>query len=102
MPNLTECKYITQIGKHTYCNPYGGGVRAQSWEKGPRVFIGSFCSIAAGVSFMAGADHNIKRISTFPFRLMNVPDHTDRLDKGNIVVDHDVWIGDGAYIMRRV
>lgn len=90
-----------QIGDHTYGIP--------DIIDGPHgeVIIGKFCSIAIGVSIVA-ANHNIKFVSTYPFKtiwndqwrfLGDVSDHTS---KGKTVIGNDVWIGKSAFIMNGV
>ena len=83
----------------------------------PGSSIGRYCSIGGGVSVM-GDPHPMDRISTSPFTyhggLPGVRSY--RSDTGisrypvapyqrpdpDIVIDHDVWIGDGALLARGV
>lgn len=65
--------------------------------------IGNYCSIAPDVVFILNGEHNIKTISTFPYKT-----HCLKTEKyeagssGNIQIDDDVWIGYGATIMSGV
>jgi chloramphenicol O-acetyltransferase type B len=68
-----------------------------------RVRIGSFCSIARGVEFVAGGNHRPDWISTYPFRVMwDLPGaFTDGHPRPelDIEVGNDVWIGAQALIL---
>lgn len=63
--------------------------------------IGNFCSIAEGVLFMLGGEHDYLKLSTYPFKakFMGVDEATS---KGGIIVEDDVWIGEKAIIMSGV
>ena len=64
--------------------------------------IGSYCSIAPNVRFLLGGEHQIKSISTYPFKVMSFGDAREAGSKGDIIVKDDVWIGDGAIICSGV
>ncbi|MBR1638760.1 MAG: CatB-related O-acetyltransferase [Treponema sp.] len=64
--------------------------------------IGSYCSIAPNVRFLLGGEHQIKSISTYPFKVMSFGDAREAGSKGDIVVKDDVWICDGAIICSGV
>ena len=75
-----------------------------------RLIIGKFCSIACGAKFIfTSANHTLKSLSTYPFPLFfeeweldkkNVASAWD--NKGDIIIDNDVWIGYEAVIMAGV
>lgn len=75
-----------------------------------RLIIGKFCSIACGVKFLFNcANHTLKSLSTYTFPLFyedweleksNVASAWD--NKGDIVIDNDVWIGFEAVILAGV
>lgn len=69
--------------------------------KRTKLKIGNYCSIAPQVMFILSADHNIKYISTYPFKVKCLGENFEGVSKGNIIVD-DVWIGYGATIMSGV
>lgn len=86
------------IGKYTYGNPIRRG-------ESNTINIGKFCSIAEGVILDGGFQHNTKFISTFPFSTKFegceiIPTHV--VNKGDINIGNDVWIGEGACIMGGV
>lgn len=75
-----------------------------------KLIIGKFCSIACGAKFIfTSASHTLKSLSTYPFPLFweeygleqkNVTHAWD--NKGDIIIDNDVWIGYEAVIMPGV
>lgn len=68
--------------------------------------IGKFCQISTGARFlMNGGNHLGKGISTFPFQIFGgcwaeTPSHWEQ--KGDIVIGHDVWIGNSATILSGI
>lgn len=87
------------VGKYTY-----GEIEALIFDKKSKLIIGSFCSIGPHVSFVVSAEHNMKALSTYPFRTKLLSDNIDAdgMGKGNIVVGDDVWIGCGAIFLSGV
>ncbi len=67
-----------------------------------KLYIGSYCSIAPNVRFLLGGEHQIKSISTYPFKVKSFGDAKEANSKGDIVVKDDVWLGDGAIICSGV
>jgi len=75
-----------------------------------RLIIGKFCSIACGAKFIFNcANHSLKSLSTYTFPLFfeewDLPQSevvTAWDNKGDIVIDNDVWIGYDAVIMAGV
>lgn len=94
-----------RIGRHTYGAPRIIGRPGEVLE------IGSFCSIADGVTIVLN-DHRTDALSTFPFLALR--DHwpsaaaaagSDSLDDHvarPVVIGSDVWIGHGATILSGV
>lgn len=67
--------------------------------------IGRYCSIGQGISFLAGADHDYRRVTTSPLWIHGYDgDNLSRIKKrrNHILVGNDVWIGDGARILGGV
>ena len=86
------------IGKKTY-----GEINITDWSSADtKLYIGSYCSIAPNVRFLLGGEHQIKSISTFPFKVMSFGETREAGSKGDIVVKDDVWIGEGAIICSGV
>lgn len=87
-----------KIGDHSYDAP----IRRGSMNN---IIIGKYCSIAEGVIFDSGFNHNMDFVSTFPFneKLKECKHLTGHpLCKGDIVIGNDVWIGEDAMIMSGV
>lgn len=86
-----------KIGKHSYDSP----IRRGSMNN---IIIGKYCSIAEGVIFDSGFNHNMDFVSTFPFNSLPGLDYLKGhpLCKGDIVIGNDVWIGEGAIIMSGI
>jgi len=92
-----------RIGEFTYGRP-----RVIAFTKGTRLIIGKFCSIAANVKIVLGADHRMDWVSTYPFPALGkiwraaegVKGHP--VSKGDVVIGNDVWIAEGAVILSGV
>jgi virginiamycin A acetyltransferase len=79
------------VGKDTY-----GELDIRTFsDPNESVKIGSLCSIAKDVVFVAGGRHSTDFFNTFPLKAMyNLPvDRKDSFSKGPIIVEYDVWIG---------
>lgn len=83
------------IGAHTYGHPELQGQMND-------VTIGKFCSIAAGVKIDCGWSHDVKAISTYPFKANWDVGHYNNVCKGDVKIGNDVWIGQDAIIMSGV
>ena len=64
--------------------------------------IGSYCSIAEGVKFLLGGEHQINSISTYPFKVKVFGYKLEAGTKGSIIIKDDVWIGANAIICSGV
>ncbi|RED18426.1 acetyltransferase-like isoleucine patch superfamily enzyme [Pontivivens insulae] len=93
------------VGRFTYGD---NKIVVRQWGEGASATIGSFCSIADGVVFMLGGNHRVDWITTFPFGHIfrtklgkeSVSGHPTT--RGDIVVGHDVWIGENSVVMSGV
>lgn len=91
---------IVKIGRYSYgpldIHTHGPGM------DGVQVSIGNFVSIAGNVRFLVKMEHQLHTISTYPFNhyIMHLPEQAG--SKGPIIVNDDVWIGEGAIIMSGV
>lgn len=90
-----------RVGRFTYGNP-----TVKVWAPGERVEVGSFCSIADGVTIFGGGEHNTHWVTTYPLRIAlgdALAGHDGHpATRGATVIGHDVWIGDGALILSGV
>lgn len=91
------------VGRHTY----GHDERTfQVFTAGAQARVGAYCSIAPEVRILAGSEHVMTRVTTFPLNALlfdpaggNAP---DAIDKGITEIGHDVWIGLGATVLSGV
>ncbi len=75
-----------------------------------RLIIGKYCSIACGAKFMfTSGNHTGRSLSTYPFPIffnewgLSVKNIAEAWDnKGDIVIENDVWIGYESIIMQGV
>lgn len=94
--NYFDISRVT-VGKGTY-----GDLYILMHNKNRNVKIGSYCSIAPNVAFIAESDHRIDTVSTFPFKAKCFDRISEAISKGDIIIDDDVWIGYGAVILSGV
>jgi acetyltransferase-like isoleucine patch superfamily enzyme len=88
----------TIVGRHTYGRPE---IIAYKSAENSKIEVGSFCSIAKGVTFIIGGNHFYENWTTYPMNLLftdkELPWH--EYSKGGIKIGNDVWIGYGATIL---
>jgi acetyltransferase-like isoleucine patch superfamily enzyme len=78
------------------------------WSQHGQLTIGSFCSIAEGVTCFLSGNHAMEWISAYPFWLKGfnkpIPQEGRWNSKRNfdIIIGNDVWIGGGVTIMGGV
>lgn len=69
-----------------------------------KIIFNKYISIAEGVDFMLGANHNVNRVTTY--LNFSTPEGTldpsDMVSNGDIIIENDVWIGYNATIMDGV
>ena len=113
LPKMTGKSFASQAGKleligggkpfvsvanETYLN----SATLYCWKDAPSLVIGSYCSIAEGVVFILGGDHDLDWVSTYPFierwKLNQICKPTIKV-RGDIVIGSDVWIGHGVTIL---
>ena len=87
-----------EVGNYTY-----GDLTVINFNKGEKLRIGHFCSIASGVVFVLNGDHPTDMVSSFPFRIKCLgQDVAEASSKGDINIGDDVWIGQNAVILSGV
>lgn len=97
MENIFDINCV-EVGQGTY-----GKIFVLNHNIGNKLTIGSYCSIAPGAAFVLNSDHNLKTVSTFPFKAKILKNEMfEAVSKGDIVVDDDVWIGLNAIILSGV
>ena len=93
------------IGRYSYGDNL---IKVQQWKEGASLQIGSFCSIAKGVTFLLGGNHRTDWISTYPFghvyaNEMGInPASEHPKTNGDIIINDDVWIGQNSTILSGI
>lgn len=83
-------------GVHTYlCDPQFRGDMNN-------IIIGNYSSVASGVVFDCGFQHQYKNVTSFPLHKLDSSLPSNVISHGDIIVGNDVWIGEGAMIMGNV
>ena len=106
-PNIT-------VGDHAYASAmpppddWAAALAPYLYPGAPeRLVIGRFAQIAQGVRFItASANHALRGLSTFPFRIFSDAPVTPYLDeaaaRGDTVIGPDVWLGFEARVLPGV
>lgn len=72
-----------------------------SLQSEAKIVLGSYCSLAKGIRFVAGGNHPVDYVSTF-FCGLELPENYQESKTGSIHVGSDVWIATGATILPGV
>jgi acetyltransferase-like isoleucine patch superfamily enzyme len=95
---------VILTGKHSYGL---GNIKIRSWGEGANLYVGGFCSIAGDVTVFLGGNHRTDWATTFPFgHIVNNLFPNGQINggghpatKGHVVIENDVWVGQGCTIM---
>ncbi|MEV5612373.1 CatB-related O-acetyltransferase [Streptomyces sp. NPDC052225] len=105
---------LIEVGEFSYYDDPDAATEFETrnvlYHYGPeKLRIGRFCAFGTGVRFiMNGANHRMDGASTFPFPIMGGAwaDHFDLItglpSRGDTVIGHDVWFGNGVTVMPGV
>ena len=88
------------VGKATY-----GMLQIQSLfeQDGEKLVIGNYVSIAPGVQFLLGVNHQLNTFTTFPLYSRFIKrSAVDALNKGPLIVEDEVWIGTDAILFSGI
>jgi hypothetical protein len=88
-------KPMIKLGRHSYSHALQRGTMNT-------VHVGNFTSIAEGVIFDGGFNHETKYITTFPLHTIWPELPSNIQQPKDIYIGHDVWIGEGCFIMAGV
>jgi len=92
---------VISVGKFTYGQINMPPVSTS--EAHSHVRIGNFDSINSSALFLPCSEHQLNRVSTYPFRTkFCAGKDVDSQSKGDIIVDDDVWIGANAIVLSGV
>lgn len=98
IPNTLFNPRLVKVGIGTY-----GHLNVHSYgSPNEGLNIGNYCSIAGGVHFILGGQHEYKRLFTYPFQTYYGDGSVDATSKGKIVIEDDVWIGYGSIVLSGV
>lgn len=94
-------------GKHSYGIE---NINTRSWDEGAHLYIGSFCSIAENQIIFLGGNHRSDWSTTFPFGHIfqekfpagEINGKGHPTTKGHVIIENDVWIGQGCTIMSGI
>lgn len=89
-----------EVGRDTYGKP-----RINHWGESATLKVGSFRSIANDVKIFLGGNHRTDLITTYPFSYFRESaKHISAsiTTRGDVIIGHDVWLGDGAVILSGV
>jgi acetyltransferase-like isoleucine patch superfamily enzyme len=89
---------VVNVGRYAYgpLNVFNYGAHNE------QLIIGDFVSIASGVKFILGGNHNLHTFSTYPFKVKLMGQKTESTSKGSIIIGDDVWIGTDSIILSGV
>lgn len=102
-----EPSRVIRTGRHSYGVE---NIHIWSWGEGANLYIGGFCSIASNQSVFLGGNHRTDWATTYPFgHILNeifpsgiVSGQGHPSTKGHVIIDNDIWIGEGCTIMSGV
>lgn len=86
---------MIKLGRHSYCY----GVQRGTMND---VIVGNFTSIAEGVIFDGGFNHDTTLVSTFPFSKIWSALPSNIKVNGDIKIGNDVWVGEDAIIFSGI
>jgi acetyltransferase-like isoleucine patch superfamily enzyme len=89
-----------EVGRGTYGKP-----KIRRFGAPTTLKVGCFCSIATKVQIFLSGNHRTDWITTYPFSLFresakHIGGHP--ASRGDVIIDHDVWIGHAALILSGV
>lgn len=97
MVNMCDMRHV-RVGRKSY-----GAISVIDFSPADeKLIIGNYCSIAPGVQFLLGGEHNLNTVSTYPFKVKVFGAEREAGSKGDIVVKDDVWIGQNAIVCSGV
>lgn len=91
---------VVTVGQGTY-----GELHVMSYYPDTeRLTIGNYVSLAPGVHFILGGNHQVHTLFPFPIRSRIIGGHCeeDAATRGPIVVEDEAWIGYGATVLSGV
>lgn len=96
LKEYNDCENII-VGNYSY-----GTISLIDFHDGTKLRIGNFDSIANDTFFCLGGEHDLKKLSTFPFDSKLIDKKITSHSKGDIIIKDDVWIGTKSTILSGV
>ena len=93
---------LVSVGRGTYGS---SNIVIHNWDLKTKAHIGNYCSIADNVHLYLGGNHDMSRVTTYPFGLTEngqISLGGETLSKGDIRIGNDVWIGSHVSIMSGI
>ena len=101
--NNTHLIKLCDISKVTVGKDSYGYLEIYDWgSENEELIVGSFVSIANGVKFVLGGNHNYNYLLTFPVKVTKLNHRVEAYSNGPIIIEDDVWIGMDSIIMSGV
>ena len=101
--NFTSANSIFPINQVTVGKRSYGALNIHTFGNSKeKLTIGSYCSIAGNVHFLLGGGHPYNGLSSYPFKQLICHEDSESITKGEIVVQDDVWIGEGSTILSGI
>lgn len=90
-----------EAGTRTY---WFGDADFVAWKHSDSISIGAYCSIASGAVLIAGGNHLVGSVSTYPFSMIDrwKDWNAEPQREQHLVVGNDVWIGSHAMVVGDV
>jgi len=90
-----------EAGTRTY---WFGDASFSAWKACDSITIGSYCSIASGAMLVAGGNHDVGALSTYPFSMIErwKEWNAEPQPEQHITIGNDVWIGSRAMVLGNV
>lgn len=87
-----------EAGRRTY---WRSDSKFTAWKTTDSITVGAYCSIASGAVLLAGGNHAVEALSTYPFsvidRWANV--EAEQQPDQHLRIGNDVWIAAGAMVV---
>ncbi len=86
-----------RVGDYSY-----GPLEIHYWNHNDeKLEIGSFCSVADGVKFLLGGNHELSNLTTYPFKFY-FKNEDEAVTKGPVIIKDDVWIGTNCILLSGI
>jgi len=101
--NFTTPVKIMPINKIIIGDFCYGPIEVLSWRNNEeKLIIGKYCSIASGVKFILGGNHDGSKLMTYPIKNKLIDSSVESFTKGPIIIEEDVWIGSEVIVLSGI